>query len=355
MKQITKLSFKGQSIYVGMDVHLRSWKISIYTNEIELETKSMDPSVKILSHYLKHMFPEATYYSAYEAGYCGYWIHEELMKEGIRNIIVNPSDVPTKDKEKRQKRDPVDSRKLARGLRNNELDGIYIPDKQQQEDKLLLRTRHAMVKKQTSCKNQIKSTLSFFGILLTDEKIESHWSKAYIEWLRELGNPDTSTALRLRVFLDELEHLRKAITMLTKQIRALSLHERYNKKIKWLTSIPGISILTAMIILTEFGDIKIYTLLESLCSYVGLIGDEHSSSTREKKLSMTKRGNKYLRKALVESSWVAIRKDPALLLAYKNYNKKYKGTKCIIKICRKLLNRIRYVLINEKDYQLLTI
>ncbi len=354
MNQSTKLNFKGHSIYVGIDVHLRNWKISIFTDEIELETKTMDPSVKILSHYLRRMFPGATYYSVYEAGYCGYWIHEKLVEEGIYNIIVNPADVPTTDKEKRRKTDPVDSRKLARELRNGELESIYIPDKQHQEDKLLLRTRSSMVKKQTSCKNQIKSTLSFFGIELTDENIKSHWSKAYIGWLRKLSEENSSKALRLRAFLDQLESLRKIIAELTKEIRTLSLQDRYKKNVLVLDSVCGISTLSAMTILTEFGDIKRYSKLDSLCSYVGLPGDEHTSSDKEKKLGMTKRGNKYLKKVLIESSWIAIRKDPALLLAYKNYNKKYKSSKCIIKIARKLLNRIRYVLVTGKEYQIQT-
>jgi transposase len=355
MKQFTKLNFKGHSIYVGMDVHLRSWKISVLTDEIELETKTMEPSAKILSHYLRRMFPGATYYSVYEAGYCGYWIHEQLINEGIRNIIVNPADVPTKDKEKRRKTDPVDSRKLARELRKGDLESIYIPDKQQQEDKLLLRTRYALVKKQTSCKNQIKSTLVFFGIPLTDEKIKSHWSKRYIEWLRKLCEENSSKSLRLRAFLDQLENSRKIIAELTKQIRALSQQERYKKTMLLLESVCGISTLSGMTILTEFGDIKRYSRLDSLCSYVGLPADEHTSGGKEVKLGITKRGNKYLKKVLIESSWVAIRKDPALLLAYKNYNKKNKGSKCIIKIARKLLNRIRYVLVTGKPYQIQTL
>lgn len=355
MEQVTKLDFKGQSIYVGIDVHTKSWTATFLVDEIDLYTKTFPPSGKVLSTFLKKNFPGGRYLSAYEAGYCGYWVHEELERSGVKNIVVNPADVPTTDKEKVQKDDPVDSRKLARSLRNGELECIFIPDKEQQEDKLLLRTRVCMVKKQTRCKNQIKSTLSFFGIELTDEKIKAHWSKAYINWLREKSNSPGSQGMRLRIFLDELEHLRKAITELTKQIRLLSTHPRYNKRVELLKTIPGLSILSAMTILTELGDISIYSRLEKLCSYVGLIGDKHKSSDKEKKLGMTQRGNRYLRKVLIESSWVAIRKDPALLLEYKRYTRSYSGAKVIIKICRKLLNRIRYVLKNEKEYQLPTV
>lgn len=160
--------------------------------------------------------------------------------------------------------------------------------------------------------------------------------------------------MRLIVFLDELEHLRKIIAKLTKQIRQLSTLPLYNRRVSLLRTIPGISILTAMTILTEFGDLNVYSSLDKLCSYVGLTGDEDSSGDKEKKLGMTKRGNRFLRKVLIESSWVAIRKDPALLLDYKRYTRSYPGAKSIIKISRKLLNRIRYVLMNEKEYQLQT-
>lgn len=352
MEQVTKLNFKGQSIYIGMDVHLRNWKVSIFTKEFELRTMSMPPSVEVLIKHVHSMYPGADYYSAYEAGYCGYWIHRKLIDEGIMNIIVNPADVPTKDKEKKQKRDPVDSRKLARGLRSGELEGIYIPDELKLEDRLLIRSRYVTVRKQTRCKNQIKSVLNFLGIIVSDEQIKSHWSKAYINWLKGLCKDNSSKSIKLKVLIGELEYHRKTISDITKLIRALSLDVRYKKYVKLLTTIPGISLLSAMIILTELGDIKTYNRIDKLASYVGLIPDEHTSGEKENKSGITKRGNRYLRNVLIESSWVAIRKDPSLLLCYKNYAGRTLPTKAIIKIARKLLNRIRYVLSSETEYQL---
>ena len=353
MNQVTKLNFKGQSIFLGIDVHLKSWHVSIYTQDLELSTKSFPPCAKILGSYLKRMYPGAKFFSVYEAGYCGYWIHENLMKEGIQNIIVNPADVPTKDKEKRRKNDSVDSRKLARSLRSGELEGIFIPDKIQQEDKLLIRTRRIFVKRQVGCKNQIKSTLGFFGIILSDEKINSHWSKAYINYLRQLCEYDkeNSRSVRLTVLLDLLEQLRKTISDLTRKIRSLSQQSRYKNSVDLLITIPGISILSAMIILTEFGDIKRYRKLDSLCSYAGIIPNEHSTSDNEKNPTITKRGNKYLKKVIVDCTWVAVRKDPELLITFKKYQQRNPNMKSIIKVSRKYINIIRSVLINEKPYQ----
>lgn len=117
-------------------------------------------------------------------------------------------------------------------------------------------------------------------------------------------------------------------------------------------TIPGLSTLSSMIILTELIDIKRFKSLRQLSSFVGLIPSEYSSGQREFKYSMTRRGNPFLKRILVECSWIAIRKDPALLMCYKKYCKQMNGAKAIIKISRKLLNRIRYVLINKKSYEI---
>jgi ABC-type uncharacterized transport system permease subunit len=53
---------------------------------------------------------------------------------------------------------------------------------------------------------------------------------------------------------------------------------------------------------------------------------------------------------LVEAAWVAARKDPALLRAFEGYCQRMRETMAIVKIARKLLNRIRFVLKNHKPY-----
>lgn len=66
---------------------------------------------------------------------------------------------------------------------------------------------------------------------------------------------------------------------------------------------------------------------------------------------MTHRTNSRLKSALIEASWTAVRMDPALTLAFSQYARKMQKSKAIIKIARKLLNRIRYVLVNRRQYE----
>ena len=76
--QIKDLDFTGQNIYAGIDAHKKSWKVSIYTDVLYHKTFNQPPKPEVLYHYLTKHFPNVTFYSVYEAGFCGFWIHERF-------------------------------------------------------------------------------------------------------------------------------------------------------------------------------------------------------------------------------------------------------------------------------------
>ena len=133
------LSFKGQNIYIGIDVHLKSWSVTLMSEATQLKRFSQSPDPDALYAHLVRNYPEAEYHSVYEAGFCGFWIHYRLVGLGIHNIVVNPADVPTTTSEKLRKTDAVDSAKLARSLRAGELKGIYVPGSESLETRSLIR------------------------------------------------------------------------------------------------------------------------------------------------------------------------------------------------------------------------
>src|SRR5664279_5735110 len=204
MNNISRLDFTGQQIYVGMDVHKKSWSISIFTDQFEHKTFSQPPEVGVLVNYLKRNFPCAAYKSVYEAGFSGFWIHDRLQEQGVQCLVVNPADVPTKDKERAGKTDRVDCRKLARSLRSKELEGIYVPSRPKVEDRSVLRTRNSMVKKQTRCKNQIKSILHFYGIQIPEELANGNGFKRFINWIEDIRMERASGNFALKVHLEDL-------------------------------------------------------------------------------------------------------------------------------------------------------
>lgn len=351
------LSLAGQDIFVGLDVHKESWTVSIYTTFFEHKTFNQPPKPDVLLRYLHRWFPGARYHAVYEAGYCGFWIYEALRSAGVDVIVINPADVPTTDKERTYKTNRVDARKLARELRAGSLEPIYVPSRLALEDRSLVRTRGALVKKQTRVKNQIKGLLAFYGVALPTDTGQ-HWSAGFIRWLSRLcvagAEPSSmqseSGADALRVYVEELLYLRGQILEVTRAIRRLSRTERYRRRVDLLLTLHGIGIVGAMILLTELIDINRFPRCDELAAFVGLIPSSDDSGEDEHHENLTPRRSPQLRHILVESAWVAARKDPRLMQDFHRLAQRMKKNEAIIRIARKQLNRIRYVLRNDAPY-----
>ena len=346
----TKVDFSNQTLYIGLDIHKKRWTVSIYSNHLELKTFNQPPEPAKLVSYLHRNFPNAIYKAVYEAGYFGFWIYDELQSCGIDCMVINPADVPTSGKERRHKNDRVDSRKLARELRSKSLKRIHVPDPTIRAHRSLLRARSQTVRKQTRCKNQIKSILSYFGKEPDPDITYKHWSRRYITWLQELEFPHQESRIALDHLIEELLYHRQSILKLTQQIRQLSRTPQYAADVHLLLSVPGIGLLSAMVFLTEIININRFQSLDELASYFGLIPTEDSSGENEDDGSITPCGNKYLKHIIVEATWTAIRKDPFLTLKFEKLAKRMKKQRAIVVCAKNLLNRIRFVLKNRQKY-----
>ena len=346
------LDFTGQNIYVGLDTHYKSWVITIYSDEFELKTFGQEPDVDRLENYLHKHYPNANLKLAYESGFCGFWIQRAFAKRGIHCDVVHAADVPGSNKELIRKTDKVDSRKIAKGLRNNELNCIFIPDEQLESDRQLLRTRAKIVRDATSVKNRIKAFLKFKGINIPGGYKNSKWSKKFISWLQNIELDSISSKAAFSSYIDELIFLLEKQKQLNKVIEALAASDAYSANMHLLRTVPAIGLLSGMTLLTEIGDINRFQKQDHLYSYCGLTPDCHSSGDTERIGKVSRRGNIFIKTVLIECAWVAARKDPALLLYYKQQLPKMDRNKAIIKVARKLLNRIRYVLKNKMEYQI---
>lgn len=353
LTQNSVLDFKGQNIFVGIDVHLKSWTVTILNEELMHKTFTQPACAETLCNYLKRNFPGGNYNSVYEAGFSGFWTHYRLKEMGINNVVINPADVPTSQKEQLQKDDPTDSRKLARSLRSGDLKAIYIPDPSTLEDRSLVRMRATLVKDMVRFKQRIKSFLYFYGISYPAqfEKSGSHWSERFMKWLsEEVALQHDSGTHALRILVQEAEQHRKLLLEVLRKIRLLSRSEKYVRDIALLRTIPGIGLITAIVFLTEIENIKRFENTDHFAGFVGLVPNYHSSGERANNGEMTFRGHNTLRKSLIESSWFAARFDPALMMSYHSYIKRMEPNKAIVRIARKVLNRMYYVLKNKMEY-----
>ena len=100
-------------LFIGMDVHKKSWTVHFKTDLFDNKTVTMPTEAAVLINYVEKHFPDHEVSCCYEAGCCGYWIARALQQHGWQVSVVNPADVPRINKQDWQKTDKIDSRRRA--------------------------------------------------------------------------------------------------------------------------------------------------------------------------------------------------------------------------------------------------
>jgi len=348
MKKVMNQSFEGQHLFVGVDVHLKSWAVTVRWRQMEITTVSMNPSPEKLYQFMTERFPGGVYHSVYEAGFCGFSIHRRLQELGFDSIIAHPADVPTRDKERNQKRDKVDSRKLARELESGSLKGIYIPDEFHQQLRSLCRLRERLVRHATRLKNRIKSYLAMHGLVIPEHTEMPHWSNRFLSWLDQVELPHAAGQRYLEHCLEELRFNRGQITRVLRELRQFAVAAK--ELLRRLQTVSGVGFVAAITFYTEIIDMRRFCNLDQLAAFIGLVPSVNSSGENERCAGITSRRHPYLRYLIIEAAWVAVRKDPALTERFAQLVRRMKKQDAIIRIAKDLLARIRHVWLKEEDY-----
>lgn len=345
-----KLDFKGQTLSIGLDVHLKSWSVSLYFGGHYLKSFTQPPNVEALVSYVHNHYPNANYQCAYESGFCGFWIQRALQAKNINCIVVNAADIPQTDKSSKNKNDKNDSKRIALSLQSGQLSAIHVPDEELEADRQLVRCNNKYNQDLTRIKNRIKGLLRLFGIELPVQFSGTSWSNLFVNWLKDLAIKNQSLRIALDAHLSTLEYTRTQKLKTLKNIRLLVEKPRYKKIVKNILSVPGVGPITAASLIVEIGNIDRFNNFTQLNSFVGFCPMQHSTGLHDYKGKITIRQNKKLRYLLIEAAWVAVRKDPAFTLCFNEWKAKIGAKRAIIKIARKLLSRIRYVWLNDREY-----
>lgn len=353
MVQSNVINFDGQNIYIGIDVHLKTWNVTVITQSGYKKKHSQKSSARELFEHLKKHYPNGNYQAVYESGFSGFSTYYALQEYGISCMVIHAADVPTTQYENVMKSDPVDSDKLAKALKAGMLKGIHVQQKENLDNRSVVRLRKTLQKQLGGYKSRVKHLLYNNGVELPEcfASPNTHWSKRFMSWLREEVVLLSSGRLGLELLLDQVELFRKSLLKANRLLRQLSKDPVYAERYSILISIPGIGMKTAMCLLTEIDDISRFNNQREFASYLGLIPTSHSSGEKSCNGEKTFRGNKKMGPMLVESAWIIIRYDSVMSAAYGNYCMRMKPQEAIIRIARRLSNRILSVLKSGKKYE----
>lgn len=351
--QRNKISFKGQKIYIGIDVHAKTWEVCVLTESGYKERHPQQASAKTLFDFLKKHFPDGEYHAMYESGFSGFSTYYALKEYGINCVVTHAADVPTTQYEEVMKTDKVDAAKLARSLRAGDIRPIYIREKENIDDRSVIRIRKTIQKQLSGYKARVKHLLHCNGVEIPERfaRPGTHWSRAFIKWLKEDVVLLSSSRLSLDLLVKQVETIRQTLLDATKSIRRLAQTDRYRNNYELLMSIPGIGVSVAMCILTEIYDVKRFRNENQFASYLGLIPTCHNSGEKTASGEKTFRGNKHLGPMIIEAAWIAIYRDYGLGMTYARYKQSMKPQEAIVKIARKMSNIIFSVLKNSRKYE----
>ncbi len=339
-------AYSNSKLYIGIDVHKRSWKIHTSTDLFDGFGCSIPPDAHALKKFVDRHYKDYQVYCVYESGCCGFSHHRLFVSFEWHSIVANPADIHRPSKAQFQKTDKIDARLLCRELKDGRLTGIHVPVVEREQLRCLFRRRNELIKHMRKAKTRIWMQLLYLGIKIPPEFDNSHWSHNFRNWLKALKFDYATMDYCLATRLDTFHFLDKQIRHVSTALRAYC-RKHYKKDYYLLRSVPGVGGIVACGIICELGDLRRFKNFKQLASYVGLIPSMRSYSTS----GLTPRANRIMRSYLVEATWQALRRDPVMQLYFRSHAGK-DIKRILVKLARKLLSRIHAVIRTETPYQI---
>ena len=343
----TKGEFKTQKeakymLYIGMDVHKRTLQVCVLD---ESGTRRIDTKIandkKDLLDFFDRFSSQASV--ALEASHNWGMIYD-LLKDVGHDVHICHSREARLIGMSRVKTDRNDALRLALLLKGDLLPEAYVPSIDCRELRELVRSRASLRRMGTRFKNRIHA-------ILTNNWIRHNYSDLFgVKGRQFLRGLEISEGKKMIVIsnLEMLESTERQITYLEEEIKRRA---HLDLRAMLLTTIPGIAEFTALVILSEIGDISRFYRAESLVSYAGLHPSEDSSGESVRRGHITKEGSRWLRWVLVEAAQHAIRQQGKIQDLYLRLLPKKGHNRAIVAAAREMLVSIFYMLLRMEPYR----
>lgn len=234
----------------------------------------------------------------YEAGPSGYGLARHLLANNIDCVVAAPSKLlwAPGDHVKTDRRDALG---LARMLSLDEITAVRIPTVDQEGLRDVSRARQRAVGDLTHARQRINAILLRHGVHYGEK---TKWTQVHRDWLARQRLEPATTQIAFAAEVETETLLAAHVKRLDTEIAALAEDCEATAVINALMCFRGISLTTAFGLAMEIGDFTRFTGA-TIGSYLGLVPSEHSSGQSRSQGAITKAGNSYARKLLVEAAW----------------------------------------------------
>lgn len=308
---------------IGCDLHDRFMLLKVAVDAGEAVKKSFATSnVSEMIAWLKEFAEQRRskrIVFAYEASGQGFGLYDDLTDAGIKCYVLAPTHLPHTPHRRKNKTDEKDAQMILDELRAHVLAGrklpaVWIPDPQTRDDREVVRMRLQMAEQRTRVKSQIRSLAKRCKLAFPTWFTKSgNWSRRSVKWLRDVaagqvGELKAGIRTALASLIDLYEEMSRQLKALDDALARLARSERYSRAFRKLKLMPGVGTLTAMVFLTEIGDLNRFANRRQFGAYLGLAPSAYGSGeTNDRKGHITRQGPSAVRHVLCQAAWTAIR------------------------------------------------
>jgi transposase len=287
--------------FVGLDVHKDTIVIAVAeAGPAEAESLVTLPHdvPKVIKRLLKLFGDLVLLRVCYEAGPTGFGLCRRLKAAGIDCMVVAPALVP-QQAGSRIKTDRRDARRLAHFLRSGDLTAVWVPDEQTEALRDLERSRDDAKNAERVARHQLEK------FLLRNERVYQagrHWTLRHLAWLKQQKFDDPCKQCVMDDYVKAVEDATERVKRLSKEVERFVRGTALEPLVRALMSFRGISLLSAVIIAAEIGDLRRFKTARQFMAFVGLVVSEFSSGKSIKRGPLTRTGNAHVRRILVEAA-----------------------------------------------------
>lgn len=342
----------AEFIMVACDLHDKTMLLKIARGREEAETATLRNTVACRRQLVKELRARARAAGrarvifAYEASGQGFGLHDELTAAGIECHVLAPTKIARSTQHRQRKTDEKDADQILQLLRGhvlagNPLPSVWIPDIQTRDDRELVRNRLDAAEKGVAIKVQIQCLLKR-NRLKRPEELKCPWTKKACSWLRMMTrDPALGEGMRaaLASLLRQWEFMQEEIERLDDSLQCLARSPRYAATVDELTKMPGVGVLTALVFMTEMGDLGRFANRRQVSAYLGLVPRSYESGEAgDRKGHITRQGQPRVRRMLCQAVWARVRNDGPDCAAYQRLverNPKHKKI-AVVAVMRRL-------------------